>query len=199
MFKKTGAKLSGGKSDQEEGIQSQGEKEKKEREEREKTKREEREYGEKRKERGEREKKEERERREERGKCWKKREEKGENESRRKLKTHMHRSVATFCNGCSIRMRRITKEISALSSALPPSYHSSICVRVDETRPDVIKALIIGPEDTPYANGCFIFDIFLGTGVSQLVACDGSIRENETRPVAHLGSEPLPCLIYTRL
>lgn len=24
-----------------------------------------------------------------------------------------------------------------------------------------MKAMIIGPPDTPYANGCFIFDIFL--------------------------------------
>lgn len=26
---------------------------------------------------------------------------------------------------------------------------------------DCIKAMIIGPEGTPYQNGCFIFDIFL--------------------------------------
>ena len=41
------------------------------------------------------------------------------------------------------------------------SEGSSIFVRVDESRCDVLKALIIGPEDTPYANGCFTFDIFL--------------------------------------
>jgi ubiquitin-protein ligase len=38
---------------------------------------------------------------------------------------------------------------------------SSIFVKCDEKRMDVIKALIIGPEDTPYANGCFEFDILL--------------------------------------
>eukprot|EP00045_Choanoeca_perplexa_P006803 m.58819 g.58819 ORF g.58819 m.58819 type:complete len:706 (+) comp13795_c0_seq1:83-2200(+) len=59
------------------------------------------------------------------------------------------------------RMRRITKEISSLAAALPLAYEGSIFVRADETRPDVIKAMIIGPEDTPYANGCFLFDIFL--------------------------------------
>lgn len=58
-------------------------------------------------------------------------------------------------------MRRITKEISTLASALPCAFESVIGVRVDESRPDVIKALIIGPDDTPYANGCFIFDIYL--------------------------------------
>ena len=31
----------------------------------------------------------------------------------------------------------------------------------DETRVDCLKAMIIGPEGTPYENGCFIFDIFL--------------------------------------
>jgi ubiquitin-protein ligase len=36
---------------------------------------------------------------------------------------------------------------------------------VDDTRPDVISVLIIGPEDTPYANGCFLFDLFLDTDV----------------------------------
>ena len=38
---------------------------------------------------------------------------------------------------------------------------SSIFVRVDEDRYDVLVALIIGPEGTPYENGCFEFDIFL--------------------------------------
>ena len=31
---------------------------------------------------------------------------------------------------------------------------------MDETRNDVMKACIIGADDTPYANGVFIFDIF---------------------------------------
>jgi baculoviral IAP repeat-containing protein 6 len=32
--------------------------------------------------------------------------------------------------------------------------------RPDEERMDVMNALITGPLDTPYAGGCFIFDIF---------------------------------------
>lgn len=36
-----------------------------------------------------------------------------------------------------------------------------LIVRVDESRVDCVKAMIIGPEGTPYQNGCFIFDIFL--------------------------------------
>jgi ubiquitin-protein ligase len=59
------------------------------------------------------------------------------------------------------RMRRIAREMSSLSSSLPLNFGSSIFVRVDESRADVLKAVIIGPEDTPYSNGCFCFDIFL--------------------------------------
>lgn len=56
---------------------------------------------------------------------------------------------------------RVAKEISALSTSLPISSSSSVFLRVDSRRMDVIKALITGPEGTPYEHGCFIFDIFL--------------------------------------
>eukprot|EP00960_Hanusia_phi_P029300 747873-Hanusia_phi.AAC.5 len=59
------------------------------------------------------------------------------------------------------RMKRIITEIASLPGSLPISSSSSIFVRVDETRPDLIKAIITGPEDTPYANGCFEFDVLL--------------------------------------
>ena len=59
------------------------------------------------------------------------------------------------------RLLRIQQEISGLLTNLPVHYGSSIFVRVDEDRPDMMKALITGPEDTPYANGCFEFDICL--------------------------------------
>ncbi|KAL1741247.1 hypothetical protein HDZ31DRAFT_45856 [Schizophyllum fasciatum] len=51
----------------------------------------------------------------------------------------------------------IAREQAALSTGLP----SGIFVRVDETRNDVIKAMIAGPDGTPYANGLYEFDIFL--------------------------------------
>lgn len=37
---------------------------------------------------------------------------------------------------------------------------SSVFVRIDEQKQTLWKALIVGPEDTPYAGGCFIFDIY---------------------------------------
>lgn len=48
-----------------------------------------------------------------------------------------------------------------MTTNLPTSWHSSIFLRVDEARVECIKAMIIGPEGTPYQNGCFLFDIFL--------------------------------------
>jgi len=40
-------------------------------------------------------------------------------------------------------------QLAILSANLPAAWESSIFLRVDETRVDVIKALITGPEDTP--------------------------------------------------
>ncbi|CAB0044915.1 unnamed protein product [Trichogramma brassicae] len=47
-----------------------------------------------------------------------------------------------------------------LSTALPLSYSSSVFVRCDTDRLDIMKVLITGPADTPYANGCFEFDVY---------------------------------------
>ena len=44
------------------------------------------------------------------------------------------------------RTSRVVSEISTMSSSLPVFPDSSIFVRSDETRPDVIKALITGPQ-----------------------------------------------------
>mmetsp|Transcript_35828 Transcript_35828/g.77788 ORF Transcript_35828/g.77788 Transcript_35828/m.77788 type:complete len:533 (+) Transcript_35828:265-1863(+) len=59
------------------------------------------------------------------------------------------------------RMLRIASEIAGLSADLPVEWASGIFVRVDEDRPDLLKACIMAPEGTPYENGCFEFDIFL--------------------------------------
>lgn len=59
------------------------------------------------------------------------------------------------------RMMYITKEIASLSTSLPLEWESSIHVRVDSSRMDLLKALIVGPKGTPYQNGVFVFDIYL--------------------------------------
>ncbi|KAH9966032.1 hypothetical protein BC827DRAFT_1355112 [Russula dissimulans] len=83
------------------------------------------------------------------------------------------------------RSLAIAKELAVLTTNLPVAWDSSIFLRVDETRVDIIKALIIGPEGTPYQNGwsvlndchqdgiltsecSFVFDIFLGHNYNQL-------------------------------
>lgn len=58
------------------------------------------------------------------------------------------------------RVLRLAQEHSNLSQSLPLSKESSVFVRVDTNRMDVMTCLITGPHDTPYAGGCFLFDIF---------------------------------------
>lgn len=54
------------------------------------------------------------------------------------------------------RFKSLISQITTLKTGLPPG----IFVRYAESRPDVQKAVIIGPEGTPYANGIFEFDLF---------------------------------------
>jgi len=67
-------------------------------------------------------------------------------------------SIASSSKG---RLSRIMKEMSTMTSSLPLSWGSGIFLRADESRPDVMCMMIIGPHGTPYANGAFIFDILL--------------------------------------
>ncbi|XP_049832640.1 baculoviral IAP repeat-containing protein 6-like [Schistocerca gregaria] len=61
----------------------------------------------------------------------------------------------------SQQVMRIAQEVGALSTSLPLDIGSAIFVRTDDARFTMLKALITGPEGTPYSGGCFIFDIFL--------------------------------------
>ncbi|XP_033101495.1 uncharacterized protein LOC117104721 [Anneissia japonica] len=55
---------------------------------------------------------------------------------------------------------RIAQELSTLSTSLPFSLSSTIFVRTDEEKVNLMRALITGPEGTPYSGGCFLFDIY---------------------------------------
>jgi ubiquitin-protein ligase len=57
--------------------------------------------------------------------------------------------------------KKIQKELATYINSLPMNYNSSIYVRYNPNNIRNIKALIIGPKDTPYENGCYIFDIFI--------------------------------------
>ncbi|KAE8257269.1 hypothetical protein A4X13_0g2464 [Tilletia indica] len=61
----------------------------------------------------------------------------------------------------SKRTMAIAKELASLQVSLPALWHGSIFLRVDESRIDVLKACIVGPEGSPYESGLFFFDIFL--------------------------------------
>ena len=69
--------------------------------------------------------------------------------------------LTTIVGSAQSRLLRISKEIAGLVSSLPLHSASSIFVRADESRLDVMKALLTGPPGTPYENGVFVFDILL--------------------------------------
>ncbi|KAJ9643428.1 hypothetical protein H2199_004107 [Coniosporium tulheliwenetii] len=56
------------------------------------------------------------------------------------------------------RTRRIRKEHKILSTSLPPGIY----VRTFESRLDLLRILILGPLDTPYALAPFLIDMHLG-------------------------------------
>lgn len=62
--------------------------------------------------------------------------------------------------GHPARVKRLAQEAVTLSTSLPLSYSSSVFVRCDTDRLDIMKVLITGPSETPYANGCFEFDVY---------------------------------------
>ncbi|ELU17166.1 hypothetical protein CAPTEDRAFT_195632 [Capitella teleta] len=55
---------------------------------------------------------------------------------------------------------RIAQELTSLSTSLPLNLSSGIFVRTDDDKLTLMKALITGPEGTPYSGGCFHFDIY---------------------------------------
>jgi len=86
-----------------------------------------------------------------------------------KLQPHLFSMDSSFevSNGSSDKLIapksniKLLKEINILQKSLPLTVDSSIFVKVSDDNMQMIKALIIPSCDTPYANGCFIFDIFI--------------------------------------
>lgn len=56
------------------------------------------------------------------------------------------------------RSNAISKQLSALHTSLP----EGIFVKIDETRSDVMKILMVGVQGTPYEGGLFSFDLLMG-------------------------------------
>lgn len=59
-----------------------------------------------------------------------------------------------------LRARRVGRELASCESDLPVSASSSVFVVADEANSNLWKAMITGPENTPYCGGCFLFDIY---------------------------------------
>lgn len=84
-----------------------------------------------------------------------------ENGYRFTISHHFESNVRmTGDRGHPARVKRLAQETVTLSTSLPLSFSSSVFVRCDTDRLDIMKVLITGPADTPYANGCFEFDVY---------------------------------------
>lgn len=69
---------------------------------------------------------------------------------------HFKQDAQQIVNPVSGRLPKLVRQITELTN-LP----EGIFVRVMEARPDVLKALIVGPKDTPYEGGLFEYEISL--------------------------------------
>lgn len=61
----------------------------------------------------------------------------------------------------TLNTRQLFKELTAYRTALPVEHGSSCFCRVINNRLDLLRVMITGPDETPYANGCFFFDVNL--------------------------------------
>jgi baculoviral IAP repeat-containing protein 6 len=58
-------------------------------------------------------------------------------------------------------IQHIMEEITSIAKSVPIAYDSSIFTKFNPSNVLAFTALITGPKDTPYSNGCFIFKIEL--------------------------------------
>ncbi|KAL8706370.1 MAG: hypothetical protein Q9201_000578 [Fulgogasparrea decipioides] len=77
----------------------------------------------------------------------------------RHLCSKMANVAQNVTNSSRGRIARLVTEASEMTTSLP----ENVFVMVDEVRPDVMKALIVGPKGTPYEGGLFEFDIVCGS------------------------------------
>ena len=74
--------------------------------------------------------------------------------------SHHYASYINDTTPSQDKMVRLAQELADLSTALPIEHTNSIFVRVDESRVDVMKAVIMGAAGTPYGHGAFEYDIY---------------------------------------
>lgn len=81
-------------------------------------------------------------------------------------------------------MKIIAKELASMPNSLPLNDSNSIFVCLDEGRCDIVKVLISGPDDTPYQNGLFEFDVFFPT---RYFFCNQNASNNFTFYISQYG------------
>lgn len=59
------------------------------------------------------------------------------------------------------KMIRLAQELADISTGLPIEHTNSIFVRCDTDRVDVMRCLVFGSADTPYAHGAYFFDVYM--------------------------------------
>ncbi|KAI4679971.1 uncharacterized protein J4E88_005861 [Alternaria novae-zelandiae] len=74
-----------------------------------------------------------------------------------------HHYISQSSASSSAFMRRIAKEHKILRNSLPPGIY----VRTWESRLDLLRVLMIGPNDTPYEYAPFVIDFHLGSAYPQ--------------------------------
>ena len=63
------------------------------------------------------------------------------------------------------KAKKLAREAAALSAGqLPCEVGSAVFLRHDPDRLDRMRAVITGPEGTPYSGGCFVFDVYFPAG-----------------------------------
>jgi len=70
-------------------------------------------------------------------------------------------SFASTAQNTRLDTAKIYKELIEYQLNLPIELSSSVFIRVVDVRLDLARALITGPEETPYGFGAFLFDIHL--------------------------------------
>ena len=85
------------------------------------------------------------------------------------LKTHIYGTESTQ-GSPQAKYQRLAQEQATLCTSLPATRDSTVFVRIDEEKMDFMQVLITGPSaadygstSTPYACGCFAFDVFFPT------------------------------------
>jgi ubiquitin-protein ligase len=71
-----------------------------------------------------------------------------------------HKATDVSMDPRSPKLKAILRDIKQLQESLSLHPDSSIFIRQDEDRMDLVRVLITGPVDTPYSYGCFTFDIY---------------------------------------